>query len=118
MCEVLVADTSSADDAPTDMNPCEKSKPWIGTTGGDVAPGWRRGAGLLLGGVPAAAATLSQGAVEALLDAGGRATAGLPLTARAVGLSPTGCVPSTPPWSGEGARGGCPERIFAERLAN
>ena len=113
MCEVLVADTGTADDAPTDMNPYEKSKPWIGTTGGDAAPGSRRGAGLLLGGVPAAAATLSQGADEALLDAGGRATAGLPLTARAVGG-----VPSTPPWSGEGARGGCPERIFAERLTN
>ena len=111
MCEVLVADTSSADDAPTDMNPCEKSKPWIGTTGGDVAPGWR--AGLLLGGVPAAAATLSQGADDAQLVAGGRPTAGLTLTARAVGG-----VPSTPPWSGEGARGGCPERIFSERLTN
>ena len=111
MCEVLVADTSSADDAPTDMNPCEKSKPWIGTTGGDVAPGWRRGAGLLLGGVPAAAATLSQGADDAQLVVGGRATAGLTLTAR-----PVGGVPSTLPWSGEGARGGCPERIFAERL--
>ena len=110
MCEVLVADTSSADDAPTDMNPCEKSKPWIGTTGGDVAPGWR--AGLLLGGVPSAArATLSQGADDAQLVAGGRPTAGLTLTARAVGG-----VPSTPPWSGEGARGA--ERIFAKRLAN
>ena len=113
MCEVPVADTGPADDAPTDMNPCEKSKPWIGTTGGDVAPGWRRGAGLLLGGVPAAAATLSQGADDAQLVAGGRATAGLPLTARAVGG-----VPPTLPWSGEGARGGCPERIFAERLTN
>ena len=68
----------------------------------------------MLGGVPAAArATLSQGADDAQLVAGGRATAGLPLTARAVGG-----VPSTPPWSGEGARGGCPERIFAERLTN
>ena len=64
MCEVLVADTGTAGDAPTDMNPYEKPKPWIGTTGGDVAPGWRTGAGLLLGGVPAAAATLSQGAVQ------------------------------------------------------
>ena len=97
---MLVVDIGAADDAPTDMNPCEKPKPWIGTTSGDVAPGWRRGAGLLLGGVPAAAATLSQGADEAPVDAGGRATAGLPLTARAVGG-----VPSTPPWSGE--RGGC-----------
>ena len=111
---MLVADTGTADDAPTFMNPCEKAKPWIGTTGGDAAPGWRRGAGLLLlGRVPAAADTLSQGADDAPLDAGGRATAGLPLTARAVGG-----VPSTPPWSGEGARGGCPERIFAERLTN
>ena len=66
----------------------------------------------MLGGVPAAArATLSQGADDAQLVAGGRATAGLPLTARAVGG-----VPSTLPWSGEGARGGCPERIFAGRL--
>ena len=109
---MLVADTGTADDAPTFMNPFEEAKPWIGTTGGDAAPGWRRGAGLLLGGVPTAAATLSQGADEALLDAGGRATAGLPLSARAVGG-----VPSTPPWSGEGARGGA-ERIFAERLTN
>ena len=98
---MLVADTGTAGDAPADMNPCATSKPWIGTTGGDVAPGWR--AGLLLGGVPAAAATLSQGADDALLDAGWRATVGLPLTARAVGG-----VPSTPPWSGEGARGGVP----------
>ena len=113
MCEVLVADTGTADDAPTDMGPFEKSKPWIGTTGGDVAPGWRRGAGLLLGGVPAAAATLSQGADDAQLVAGGRPTAGLTLTARAVGG-----VPSTLPWSGEGERGGSPERIFAERLTN
>ena len=107
---MLVADTGTADDAPTFMNPFEKAKPWIGTTGGDVAPGWR--AGLLPGGVPTAArATLSQGADDAQLVAGGRPTAGLTLTARAVGG-----VPSTLPWSGEGARGGCPERIFAERL--
>ena len=56
----------------------------------------------MLGGVPAAArATLSQGVDDAQLVAGGRATEGLRLTARAVGG-----VPSTPPWSGEGARGG------------
>ena len=68
----------------------------------------------MLGGVPAAArATLSQGADDAQLVAGGRATAGLPLTARAVGG-----VPSTPPWRGEGARGGGAERIFAKRLTN
>ena len=65
---MLVADTGTADDAPTDMGPCEKAEPWIGTAGGDAAPGSRRGAGLLLGGVPAAAATLSQGADDALLD--------------------------------------------------